>query len=94
MDFSQYINAVEKELGIDLLPEGERQQVVTEIGEAIMQRCLVVMYERLTEPQRTEFEKIGPDDVEGGMQFLQANIPDFENLVPETAREVLAEIRG
>jgi hypothetical protein len=94
MDFKQYINAVGKDLGLDDLPETERERVMVDMGEAIMGRALVMIYERLSPSERIEFEKFSPDNIDASMLFLKEKIADFDTLVADAARQVLSEIVG
>ncbi len=75
-----------KDLGLDLLPEEDQEQALLTVGRIIFQSVLIRVLERLSEKEKTEFEKIlkeKQDDEEAVYAFLQEKIPNLNDVVTE-----------
>ena len=75
-----------KDLSLDLLPEEDQEQALLTVGRIIFQSVLIRVLERLSEKEKTEFEKIlkeKQDDEEAVYAFLQEKIPNLNDVVTE-----------
>lgn len=82
-------NKIINELGLDKLPEEEREEAILTAGRIIFQSVLIRVMEELSEEERENFKKIiaeEPQNEEKVANFLQSNIPDLDKIV---AQEVL-----
>jgi hypothetical protein len=72
------------DLGIDRLPQGEREEALLSIGRIIFQGVLIRVMGLLGEKDKDEFDKLlgeKPDDEEAVLKFLQTKLPNLEEIV-------------
>ena len=73
-----------KDLGLENLSEKEQEESLLSIGRIIFQSVLIRVMEELDEAGKNEFEKIlteKPNDEETILSFLQAKIPNFNEII-------------
>lgn len=92
--FSKYIEFMSKDLGLDAISEQERNEIISDLGQVILERSLVVVFERLTNDDRAELERLSAKEGPELMIFLRQRIPDFDTIVAETSREIIAGIKA
>lgn len=84
-----------KELGIDKLPPEEQEQIILAIGKTIFESVLVRVIQLLDDQDLDEFEKLmteNPNDQQALLSFLQAKVPDFNQIVAEEVSKFKHEI--
>jgi hypothetical protein len=68
-------NDIMTQFGFDKLPEAEQTEMYQKIGTVLFQAILVRALEEMTDEQ--------PDDPGALAQYLQANVPNFEELAAD-----------
>ena len=82
------------DLGIDSLPEAEKQEILTRIGNIIFQRVMGQVIESLPEDKRKELSEVfdqSAKDPHVLLSFLQTNVPDFDSLVSNEVAKLRQE---
>ena len=72
------------ELGIDKLPEKQRQELFAQIAEVLQQRIVLRLIEEMPEDKKEEFGKVlaeNKDNPEPIEKFLGETLPNVEELV-------------
>lgn len=72
------------ELGIDALPEAEKQEILQRIGSIVFQRAMRQVVEILPEPKQKELEAAIDESAKNPqvlMTFLQTNVPQLDAIV-------------
>lgn len=73
-----------KELGIDKLPQPQKEEMLSQISEIIQQRVVLRIVEELPEDKKDDFANVvnesteKPDAVD---QFLGENLPNLEEII-------------
>lgn len=71
-----------QELGLSALPAEEKKKLLAHIYETLEMRVGMKLAERMTDAQLTEFEQfIDRNDEAGALQWLEANFPDYKDVV-------------
>ena len=72
------------ELGISDLPVDAQDRIISQFTENLVKSIALAIMERLPEDKRGEFEKLSEaGEQEKINQFLTAQIPDYQNLLPK-----------
>ena len=83
-----------KELGLDSLPPEEKKKFLAHIYETLEMRVGMKLAERMSDAQLSEFEQfIDRNDEAGALQWLEANFPNYKDVVAEEFEKLKAEIR-
>ncbi|MEK7452947.1 MAG: hypothetical protein AAB614_01810 [Patescibacteria group bacterium] len=77
-----------KELGIDNLPEKEKEEMLLRIGKIIFQDVMFRVVEILSEKDQDEMSKLfdetaGDDEGDKVLDFLRSKIDNFDDIVGE-----------
>lgn len=84
-----------KELGLDELPKEEKGSFLKHIYETLEMRVGTRLAERMTDAQMTEFEQyIQSNDEQGAFQWLEANFPNYKEVVAEEFEKLKLEIKS
>ena len=73
-----------KDLGLDTLSEKEQEEALLKIGKIIFQSILIKVIEKLDDNEIDNFTELlekNPNDEKVILDFLQAKIPNFNELV-------------
>ena len=83
-----------KELGLEKLPEDLQIKLLTQMTESVLKRITIEVFEKLSEKEREEFEKLqSKGDVSQVDDFLKEKIPNYEEMVQEIIEDFKAEIK-
>ncbi len=85
-----------KELGINELPEEQREETLIQMGEIIQQRIVLRIVTELPEDKKVEFaDVINSDDEKGEAvdAFLQENLPGIEELILDEIGKYKTEMK-
>ena len=77
-------------IGINDAPEDVKAKLIAGIENLAQERLITKVSDRLTEEQAEEFGNI--TDEQQAADWLNANMPDFPNLVTEVFDEIKTEI--
>jgi len=84
-----------KELGLDQLPKEEKGNFLKHIYETLEMRVGTRLAEKMTEAQMTEFEQfIQTNDEQGAFHWLEANFPNYKEVVAEEFEKLKTEIKA
>ena len=86
-------NKIIEALDIGHLSETDRQQTIEMASVAVYQGVVSEAVEKLTDEQGDAFERLldGEPTPEAVLQFFQANIPDFDQLVAAEVTNFIQE---
>jgi len=73
-----------KDLGLDTLSEKEQEEALLKIGKIIFQSILIKVIEELDDNEIDNFTELlekNPNDEKVILDFLQAKVPNFNELV-------------
>lgn len=70
-------------LGIQSLPDERKAALIDKMAKLVEKNLLVRLLQGLSEQDCQEFDKIGDNDEEGKMKFLQAKFPNMEEMMLE-----------
>ncbi|HSW98740.1 MAG TPA: DUF5663 domain-containing protein [Candidatus Saccharimonadales bacterium] len=71
-----------QELGLAALPPEEKKKLLAHIYETLEMRVGMKLAERMSDAQLTEFEQfIDRNDEAGALQWLEANFPNYKDVV-------------
>jgi hypothetical protein len=83
-----------KELGLDTLPADEKKKFLAHIYETLEMRVGMKLAEQMSDAQLTEFEQfIDRNDEGGALKWLEANFPNYKDVVAEEFEKLKSEIR-
>jgi hypothetical protein len=86
-------DALLKTLGLDVLSETDRKLMLTHIYETLELRVGICLADRMSNEQVDEFETYFESrDDEGAFAWLEANIPDYKDVVQEQFESLKEEI--
>lgn len=85
---------IQKELGIETLPETTRQEILLTLSEAILKLALVLAMDKLTPEDRARVEEIkdrqGYEEI---LKFFDEKIPDFSDILTTASTQVIADFK-
>jgi predicted ATP-grasp superfamily ATP-dependent carboligase len=85
---------LEQELQLLNLPPEERDKVIATLGEHILRRSVLKIYETLPENYRASVEQVqATGDPKLLYEVLSHSVPNIENLLEEVAKEVVSEFK-
>ncbi len=83
------------DVGLDDLPDEDRELVKRTFYGTLESRTGMVIARRLNEDQLDEFEAIMDErDDEGALRWLEANVPDYRDVVREEFEKLKLEVRS
>lgn len=83
-----------EELGLIGLPKDERDKLLRQIYETLEMRVGMKLAERMSDQQLDEFERfIDTNDEAGALQWLEANFPDYKQVVASELEVLKQEIK-
>ncbi len=77
-----------KDLGLDVLPESEREEALMSIGKMVFQGVLMRVLDEMSDEDAEAFGKLmeeKPDDQQAFLNFLQSKVPNLDEIVKEEA---------
>ena len=81
------------EIGLAALPAEEKKAFLKHMYETLEMRVGTRLAERMSEQQMTEFEQfINTGDEQGAFRWLEANFPDYKQVVAEEFDKLKGEI--
>lgn len=82
------------ELGIIDLPREMQDDILSRVGENVMQRVALAALDRLSPADQDEFATIAErGDITETQTFLRAHIPELETLMATETRAVIEELK-
>jgi hypothetical protein len=82
-----------KELGLETLPKEEKTAFLRHMYETLEMRVGTRLAERMSEQQMLEFEQfINSGDEQGAFKWLEANFPNYKQVVAEEFDKLKAEV--
>lgn len=83
-----------QELGLAGLPPEEKKKLLAHIYETLEMRVGMKLAEQMTDAQLTEFEQfIDRNDEAGALKWLEANFPNYKDVVAAEFERLKMEIR-
>lgn len=84
-----------RELGLGALPSGEKNKMLQHIYDTLEMRVGMKLAEQMTNEQLDEFEGfIDRNDEPGALKWLEANFPNYKQVVADELEALKTEIRG
>ena len=82
-----------KSVGLNVLPAEEANVVLSHVYETLELRVGIALARRMTNAQLNEFERlIDAADEEGALKWLEAEFPDYRDVVGDQLEIVTAEL--
>lgn len=83
------------ELGLGSLPAEEKNKMLSHIYETLEMRVGMKLAEQMSDAQLDEFEAfVNKDDQEGALKWLEANFPDYKQVVANELETLKKEIQA
>jgi hypothetical protein len=84
-----------RELGLDTLPQKQKEALALKMTEALLKRINLIIMERLSEKDIESYEKLADNNVAPHVieTFLKSKIPDYEVMVNSVIREFVDEMK-
>ncbi len=83
------------ELGLGSLSADEKKKMLSHIYETLEMRVGMKLAERMTDAQLDEFEQfINANDEAGALRWLEANFPNYKDVVAEEFEKLRQEIKA
>lgn len=83
-----------RELGLGNLPAEEKNKMLGHIYETLEMRVGMKLAEQMTNEQLDEFESfIDSNDEAGALKWLEANFPDYKQVVADELEKLKTEIK-
>lgn len=84
-----------KEVGLDLLPDSQKSQMLRDIYETLELRVGMKLAEQMSDAQLDEFESlIDKKDDALALKWLETNFPDYKQVVAGELNNLKEEIRS
>ncbi len=84
-----------RELGLGTLPAAEKNRMLQHIYETLEMRVGMKLAEQMTNEQLDEFEGfIDRNDEQGALKLLEANFPNYKQVVADELEALKTEIKG
>jgi len=82
-----------KELGLDKLPEKERDEIISSLLEIFSKRLFIRLIKNLNQEQAEKLNKIMEDEnnVFSVIEFLAKNVPDYDLIVEDEIKAFKTE---
>lgn len=82
-----------KELGLDKLPEKERDEIISSLLEIFSKRLFIRLIKNLNQEQAEKLNKIMEDEnnVFSVIEFLTKNVPDYDLIVEDEIKAFKTE---
>lgn len=80
-----------KEFGLEGLPENEKQALVDQFSDVVMQAVMIRGFQALDEKQKDELDAAlakNPEDFDIILDFFMTNITDFDKIVQEEVTRI------
>jgi hypothetical protein len=85
---------IRKELGIEKFPEDVQQKIIFTLTEAIIKKTLITVMDKLSPEDRNTVDVISKSgDTEELLSFFTLKIPDFNEIIANTSREIVADFK-
>ena len=85
---------ITEELGIGQLPKNVQDEIVSKLGESALKNAMLEIISKLSEENLKEFETISKsEDIVKIRDFLQKNIPNFDTIVNEETKKIIADFK-
>jgi predicted RNA-binding Zn ribbon-like protein len=83
-----------QELGLGVLPPDEKKKMLAHIYETLEMRVGMELAKQMSDAQLNEFEEfINRNDEAGALKWLEANFPNYKDVVAEEFEKLKAEIK-
>lgn len=83
------------ELGLGSLSPDEKKKMLAHVYETLEMRVGMKLAERMTDAQLDEFEQfINANDEAGALRWLEANFPNYKDVVAEEFEKLKLEIKA
>jgi len=83
-----------QELGLSALPPEDKKKLLAHIYETLEMRVGMKLAEQMTDAQLSEFEQfIDRNDEAGALHWLEANFPNYKDVVSSEFEKLKQEIR-
>ncbi len=95
MDYTAILNQLADELGFGKLDETRKNELITQMGEALLKRILLETFDRLGEGGTKEYDEL--IDRNGSQEeitaFLKGRIPDYEDMIMKVVTEFKEQMK-
>ncbi len=92
MDYQALTQAVEEKLNLSDVPQEEKEEIITELGEAIIERTMLAITESLTEDEAAlATSQLTEGKVEDFLNMLSEKHPELNDIVVGITNEVMEE---
>ncbi|MBI5816892.1 MAG: hypothetical protein HZB09_00500 [Candidatus Yonathbacteria bacterium] len=83
-----------KDLGLEGFPKDIQDEVITRLGDNVLQRVTLAIVNKISPSARQEFDSIAEAADSNRMKtFLDAQIPDFDNFVKNEVHKSVLEFK-
>jgi hypothetical protein len=83
------------ELGLGSLSPDDKKKMLAHVYETLEMRVGMKLAERMSDAQLDEFEQfINTNDEQGALHWLEANFPDYKDVVAEEFEKLKGEIKA
>lgn len=84
-----------KELGLDSLPNEEKNKMLAHIYETLEMRVGIRLASGMSDAQLDEFESyINNNDEAGALKWLETNFPNYKDVVAEELNKLKEEVKA
>lgn len=95
MDTKKIQQNIIEEFGLKDLPEEKQTELLTAMTESVLKRITVKTLERLSDEDRSEFDKLKEtDEPDKIVEFLREKISDYDQMVENIIKEFKEETKG
>lgn len=95
MDYAAILNQLADDLGFGKLDETRKNELITQMGEALLKRILLETFDRLGEGGTKEYDEL--IDRNGSQEeitaFLKGRIPDYEDMIMKVVTEFKEQMK-
>lgn len=89
-DLEKIFEEVTRALDLGGLSRNEQEEILSQIGQAILEQITISSYEKLSPENREKLNTLDKEDDAGAVYaFLEEQIPDFKNFARGEARTVV-----
>ena len=95
MDKQKIQQNIIEEFGLENLPEKKQAELLTAMTESVLKRITVKTLERLSDEDRSEFDKLREtDEPDKIVEFLREKISDYDQMVEGVIKQFKEETKG